>query len=212
MTRNLEATIQRLVDRQLDPTERSELLLAADRQPELWRVIALRFVEEQVWQSAIPAALAATSGSDESSRAPGWKQRSENAAWGATPLGGVLLAVAATIVIGVTIALSNGLGMFGGADEPDLADRTDAGAQLAVNDEPWVLDIGPVEVPVYQHPSQLDQLLGNQRGEVSPAILNAYRQAGYDLQPVTRYIEGQSPDGRRFQVPVRDLKVHQTVQ
>lgn len=48
-----EIRLQRLVDGDLGENERHAFLAGLDEQPELWREVALAFVEEQVWRNEI---------------------------------------------------------------------------------------------------------------------------------------------------------------
>jgi hypothetical protein len=48
-----ETRLQRLVDGALNEYERQEFLVGLEGQPELWREVALAFVEEQIWQREI---------------------------------------------------------------------------------------------------------------------------------------------------------------
>ncbi len=207
-----ERTIQRLVDNQLGARARREFLLAADQQPELWRRAALAFVEEQVWKATIPSAATEPVRVRESALAkPGLKRAPASASSiAARPW---LLALAAVIMVGLTIALR-----LATAPDPRPFDMVDGraevpGASLVVNDGPYMLQMSDdLQIPLYPQMDVNPSRLAGYPREFDPRVRQQLLDAGYELQPDVRYITGNAPDGRPFIVPVQQFRIQSTIQ
>lgn len=202
-----EQTIHRLVDNQLSETDRAELLLAADQNPQLWRRITLAFIEEQVWSSAI-------SGKNrESNLRPHINNAllaSKQAASSASSIKPWFLALAAVVLIAVTISIRM---ITMGGDNTSTATPIDPDREkVAVNNEPYMLEMGDQKVPLYERSDLMSDFLARSEGELSPELLQYLQNAGLDVQPKTRYITGNAPDGRSFVFPVRQFSVRSRVQ
>lgn len=202
-----EQTIHRLVDNQLSEMDRAELLLAADSQPELWRKITLAFIEEQVWCSAI-------SGQNrESSLRPHRNNVVLANKQAGLPIKSIkpwFLALAAVVLVAATISIRM---MTIGGDNITTATPFDPVREnVAVNNEPYMLEMGNQKVPLYEHSDLMSDFLARSEGELSPELLQYLQNAGLDVQPETRYITGNAPDGRSFVFPVRQFSVRSRVQ
>jgi hypothetical protein len=203
----LEQSINRLIDNQLSESDRAELLLAADRQPELWRRISLAFIEEQIWCAAISVqngesklvphgdksllTMKTTSSSAQSTK-PWW------------------LALAAVALITATISVR--MMTIGGDNNKNPAPLDPGRDNIAVSNEPYVLEMGDQKVPLYEQSDSMSDFLARSEGQLSPELLQYLQTAGMDVQPKTRYITGNAPDGRSFVFPVKQYSVRSRVQ
>lgn len=192
-----DRAIQRLVDNRLPESERGALLLAADQDPEIWRRLALAFVEEQIWSSAIPLATKVAPRVRESDVAPGKSMSSSGASILRSPW---MLALAGLMLVGVTI----GIRML--ADPPATGSgiATPVVPSSSVRNEPCFLDLGGEQVPLYESTEPLREYMAS---GADRQMIEKFWQDGLDVQPVTRYITGTASDGRAFVVPVRQYRM-----
>lgn len=188
-----DRTIQRLVDNRLPESERAAVLLAADQDPEIWRRLALAFVEEQVWSSAIPLAAKAAPRVPESDVVPRKFISSPGASMFRSPW---MLALAGLMLVGVTI----GIRML---VDPPATDSRIASSSVP-SSEPFFLDLGGEQVPLYESTEPLREYMAS---GADREMIERFWQDGIDVQPDTRYISGTASDGRAFVVPVRQYRL-----
>ncbi len=202
-----EQSIYRLVDNQLSDSDRAELLLAADREPELWRKITLAFIEEQVWCSAISAQNGGVITCPHGYKSSWANSVTRSSAHAIKPW---WLAMAAVALIAVTISVRM---MTIGGDGNGSSTLIDPNHEtIAVNNKPYMLEMGDQQVPLYEHSDSMSDFLAQSEGELDPLFLQQLQNAGMDVQPNTRYITGSAPDGRSFVVPVKQFKVRSRFQ
>ena len=215
MNQKHEQMIQRLIDNELNEQDRAEVLKYAEQHPELWRQISLAFVEDRVWSSFVSAdsnqtaAVVDEAGTGKTStarRRPWWLQ-----------YGPQLMMTAASVLFVLTLALQlnpvdrrPGPAPSGGsmAQKPDSGlpadDLIRDGEQLV--SEPYRLQMGDMELPVYDDRGRFEQELQRIQ-ELDPAMARRFLDAGYHIQPDVHYITGALPDGRRVVMPVQRFQV-----
>ncbi len=192
-----ERTIQRLVDNCLTESERTAVLFAAERDPEVWRRLALAFIEEQVWQGAIPQAMNSLS----RDRAKGVVSNKSRASSGSTLYRSPwMLALATLVLVGVTI----GVRMLVDPPSSGSADGIAPAGSQVVNDEPVFLDFGGEQVPLYESTDPIREYMAN---TADRKMIEEFWHNGLEVEPDTRYISGTAPDGRSFVVPVRQYRL-----
>ena len=235
MNEKHELMIQRLVDNELDEQGRTEFLRQAESNPELWRQAVLSFVEDCVWSSTVGftgSSNQAGTNSKTNQTAAGDSIAKDGAGtenvvttrqkpwW--LQYGPQLMMTAASVLFVLTLALQlNPVGNRNAANDdlvanrspesPSTEERTDpkdplgpSGSQYA--SEPYRVRMNDVEVPVYEDPSRFRQEI-LKAGELDPAVLERFQQAGLRVQPDFRYIAGRLGDGRSVLVPVQSFRV-----
>lgn len=215
-----ELQLQRLVDGQLDLKQTQAMLRCAEQEPELWREMAVAFVEDQIWRNEIsadtlaelanqekPTSLKSTKAPEsDSPSAPGIKF------W---------LALAAAVVLGVWLGkvwtpqdtnnTVNTNSIASHNSSPDSVspqdDLSNIPERQLVNFEPaHHLSMGDAgEVPLYT--LEQAQQMGLLKEQSLPQdTVNQLRDRGYQLEQNTQYISGRAQDGRRILVPVRSVR------
>jgi hypothetical protein len=216
----------RLVDGELSPAERRQLLASLDDRPDGWRRCALRFLEAQCWtenlrqfvrepadddsaivSNALPTAISSTR---ESAR--------RGVSWAA---------IAAGLLVAFTLGLVARNAVVPGDSAPIAADMPNPDASLAevvpppadvpngarVDDALTLFvrdDSGrtrPLRVPLLDA-EELDQQLGLQfRTGVPDFVRNGLQDRGFDVQSKRSYAPLWLEDGRPMFVPVEDTKI-----
>ncbi len=241
MNQNHEMTIQRLVDGELTHRERSNFLNAMDRQPDMWREVALAFVEDQVWSDfahqSIEEISSSTNVSEDESKITGafapsakngraHKPRIElpsqkPQSWTNRYLPRLMLTAAATM-LAITLAVrwesasrtsfEKGPGSEGFASKTP-EDPARSPENRLTNTDPYLLQLDDNDpVPLYSKFDQMRDSLSQAPMQITPALQKQFFDAGYQLQPDLRFISGQVPDGRSFIVPVQGWRIHSYVQ
>jgi hypothetical protein len=191
-----DRTIQRLVDNRLSESERTAVLLAAELEPELWRRVALAFVEEQVWSNAIPAAIQTAP----RERAADISQRKGSVSRPSMFRSPWMLALAGLLLVGVTV----GIRMLVDPPAADSRGGPPSVGSSPVKNDPCFLNLGGEQVPLYESTAPILEYMANGAGQ---EMIEKLWKNGLDVQPDTRYITGTASDGRAFVVPVRQYRL-----
>jgi hypothetical protein len=221
-----EIQLQRLVDGVLDDGQRREFLAGLDRTPELWREVALAFVEEQILRAQV-------GGVDESGKrhesrprvatVPAWSARARLSLLAVAT--GLLLVLGLGFLCGQQYARSRPMPASEALvdnGQPDtsqsaMAERseTDDGSPSADDLEPSPAfrlrlahqDGNAVELPVFEQ-SQLDHLPWDR---TDPAVIRELNrtlvQRGLRADMETEYLSGWLEDGRQIVVPWRTVSL-----
>jgi len=195
--------IDRLVDGELPETERRELLLRFENQPDGWRRCALSFLEAQVWRQALSleAAPAAVSASQRhtvpgrSTRPRLWRPMARMTALAASLAAAFLLGWSyhrgleekeSVIALSQQHAAANGSAL--------VADAPGSLRQSAASDDPK---------------TQLTKVLNSmQSTHVSlDSMLKRWQQEGYRVQTQPCVVSVQAKDGRKINLPVQEVRV-----
>jgi hypothetical protein len=220
-----ELQIQRLVDGQLSRPQMQQLLKAAERQPELWRELAVAFVEDRilagearrfasglVQPDSLGEANAAANklnGPSPTPRiTPGWRSA------------GLWLSAAAMLLC------SAGLGFLAGRGQPPVPSPAPGGNLVAeqvlppgnVRPQPTapytfqLVDnqgqpIPNAALPLFTEETAAQLGYNPVRAAIPPQLQSEFRRAGYELEPEIKFIQGRMNDGRRVTFPYSDLKL-----
>jgi hypothetical protein len=217
-----EGQLDRLVDGELNETDRRELLLQFEREPEGWRRCALAFLEAQCWkqelglmrrspeaaatEAAPVSADAVTVRKASSGRAP-WRQH---------------LATALTMGACFLIALFIGLNFrginTGPAHGPEnssaVATKADAplnGAQSAEE----VVEIDRADgkseslhIPRARHEVPVQNVAEQGPDAIPPAVKEAFQRSGHEVVQERQVVPVQMNNGRQLMVPVDHVQIH----
>ncbi len=206
-------SVQRLVDGELDHQERAALLAQLDRDPSLWRHVALAFVEDQAIttevrkeQSLVSTAeyakpsLPMTAVISNLETKSNWK---------------TLLSLAASLILVLAgFAIGNQIGNIAPKKDPIAQTplpppETDnfLPASDGLEQAGTLVFIGQNnEIPIYQPPQFEERLLGRKEQELRK-IQGQLRRHGLGLNMQVKMLEGQLPDGRRVVVPIRNFEI-----
>lgn len=216
-----ELLIQRLVDGEMDPAQRCQFLFQLDQQPELWRHVALAFVEDQALRCAYQSypSRPIDVGPPEAQHVSG-HERLRRATWDQSRTIGWLLAAS------LLVALSGfGVGYWSGHGWKPAA----AGLESPVGGELPVANKGPDESgPDESGPEYrlrfVDHQPGNDRvmevpvwgstqnwpppgTRIPESLQRTFMNLGYEVQQDTQYISGHLDDGRQVVLPVSRVDV-----
>ncbi len=206
-------SLQRLVDGELDHQERAALLAQFDREPSLWRHVALAFVEDKAIttevrkeQSLVSTAeyakpsLAMTAAISRLETKSNWKT--------------MLFLAASLILVLAGFAIGNRIGKIGPqkvtiaqspAPPPETYNARPASDGL--ERAGTLRFVGQnSEIPIYEPQPFEEQLLGRKEQELRK-IQDQLRRYGLGLNVQVQMLEGQMPDGRRVVVPVRNVGI-----
>jgi hypothetical protein len=228
MPKNLEhdLQIQRLIDGELSRPEIQQLLRTASSQPELWRELAVAFVEDRIFASesrrfsqdegrdlepaASPAATPLAAGGMPGSLAK------PTSAWRNT---GLWLSAAAMMLCAAGLGFFAGRGQAGnqGFAETNLIASSNGGnaSNQVGGSGPYMfqlLDEQGQPIPNTTVPLLFEadaQRLGYDpaRAAIPPEVQSRFRRAGLELEPEVKYINGRFPGGAKIKVPYSDLKI-----
>jgi hypothetical protein len=207
-----ESQIDRLVDGELNETDRHELLLQLEREPEGWRRCALAFLEAQCWRQELglmarsPENVAAVSSPAMSAaatvrtRTPRWRQNLATA-----------LSMGACFLIALWLGLSmrgNGAGGLhgpGGEAVPAMA--------VLPSDEVVTIEgqngkTENVSIP-RAHRDTFDSSLAKQVPDAIPLdVQQAFQRSGHQVVQQREIVPVPMNNGRRLMVPVDHVEIH----
>jgi anti-sigma factor RsiW len=191
-----ERLIDRLVDGELPDAERRELLRRLEAEPGGWRRCALAFLEAQSWREAFAPLVAPTPPAAIQPAAVAQPRRRQPRPWRPVArLVGLAAGLAAAFVLGWAVR--------GGpaATAPDAGvTRVEAPAAAVPRERPQA---APVEVAAQEaRPS----LPADPPARSDPA-LKQWEQRGYRAETQTRLVSLELKDGRKVDVPVREVRL-----
>ena len=225
---NNEEQFDRLVDGELNESERRALLLALEQQPDGWRRCALAFLEAQEWRGALgslakPSAPAPAAVPAEARPQPA---KSPASRWPLTPLG-TLLAMAACCLIAAAITLEVRDRFGNQVALPDNAMMAQANKKLPENsqalkglapDGPWQMvtlsvpengtgEAANIRLPCREGDNVDMERLRNLPTALSPEVRQALERSGYQVRQVRQLVPVPLGDGRRLVVPIDQVEV-----
>lgn len=226
MSKSLEhdLQIQRLIDGELTRPEIQQLLRTADSQPELWRELAVAFVEDRIFASesrrfsqdegrvlepaASPAATSLAAGG-----MPGSTAKSASA-WRNT---GLWLSAAAMMLCAAGLGFLAGSGQGGSqrSGETNLLANSPGGNQQVSSTGPYMFQllddqgqpIPSTAVPLLTEADARRLGYDPARAAIPPEVQSQFRRAGLELEPEVKYINGRFPGGPKITIPYNDLKI-----
>jgi len=198
------AALDRLVDGELAPAERAELLAHLEATPDGWRRCALAFLEAQSWREALARPAEEFAPASGPSRFPG---RRRKLATGSALAAGLLL----------TFGLGLGAGRVGrveGGGSP-LSVRSPPVKEAAPHAPPLGLTVGAVDVadaargeaepdrvPILAGPGLDEQWLSRQPSALPEYVRAQWERSGYHVEQSRRLVAVDLEDGRRVTIPV----------
>ena len=222
MNERQELEIQRLVDRQLDVSTRRQLLCEAEESPDVWREIALAFVEDQVWQDQVRADDAAEYAyrrEENQPHSPPVALKSQG-----RPGASRWILMAAGVLFAATVLMQweayhrpptlipeNRIAEKG--TPHGLPDDTPSYAS-----QPYTLELGNDQrTELFEFQDFERQDLQQFVNEIQKFSVDRERQerffaAGFELVPDIQFYSGQSPDGRQIIVPIQRLRIQHSIQ
>jgi hypothetical protein len=229
--RDEQYVLDRLVDGELGPSQRRELLAALDDEPGAWRRCALAFLESQTWRLQLSRLAAEPLVAPVNASA-----KSANARLKRRPFLGLCLAVAASLL------LAFGLGTrFPATGQPQdgppveqyveaptergieaagaLKGSTDLASQApdAADESPWeTLTLAAEDGADPESNIQLRVLNANGNDQlwaagaqsaVSGRLVRELEEAGWEVKRERRLVPVELSDGRRMIVPVEEVDI-----
>ena len=226
-----ESRLDRLVDGELNETDRRELLLQFEREPEGWRRCALAFLEAQCWKQELghmskglmarspeavaesPTSMPVPASMPATLTRRSWRQN---------------LATALTLGACFLIALALGLSIrgsgSGGLHGPDSGQVRSAKEDFPLNNSQTALVAQPVDELVTidaadgqteslrvprAHRDAFDQNVAEQAPDAIPlAVQQAFQRAGHEVVQQREIVPAQMNNGRRLMVPVDHVEIH----
>jgi hypothetical protein len=205
------SSLDRLVDGDLPETERHELLLRLESDPEGWRRCALAFLEHQAWSKAL-----ATVAPADSMPAPGpvparlrtsWMRRASIAATvlASTFAGGFAAGGLAKMDRPVEVANANppGSASIPKSSQPD--EIREVGSLQLVDGSAG--ESPPDRFPIRSGPGLDDQWLRSQPPSVPEYVRVQLERQGYKVAERRKLVSFELEDGRRVSIPVDEVAV-----
>jgi hypothetical protein len=218
---NDDVVFDRLVDGELSPSERRQVLESLDKRPEGWRRCALAFLEAQSWREELGQVARGTRTETKELKSPVSSVRpGSGPSWA---VGAKWLALAAGLLVAFELGSMHREGSVQLAGGP-----TGTNSQLAnvesqnVNPSPksskpsdqltfYVRDKSgrkqAVQVPLVDA-EELDNQLGTQfQSGVPDAVRNQLKQQGYMVQSKRKYAPLWMENDRPMVIPVEDTQI-----
>lgn len=173
-----EIKLQRLTDAEMTDADRREFLRSIDERPELWREVALAFVEEQIWASEVNLDMVAPVKQVTPTPPP---SRSR-----VIKLWGMRAALAACLALLPCLGFMMGQNRGG---VPESAQQVADGNQTHSQTRET-----PTERPAELSPAEQTQL--------------RLASLGYQLESKTEYYTGMLDDGHQVVLPVQKVMVN----
>jgi hypothetical protein len=211
--------IDRLVDDELTDSERRELLVRLETDPEGWRRCALAFLESQSWHKALAAipAPAPSAADDATARAWPVPQRRRRAVVYGRVAAGILLAFLAGCAAGRLIG-----GHRPGDARPDiLVGHPSAAGNEALPPLPRepggerARQSNPAARPVVQvepfksapRPERVTAPVAQESESALNRLVRQWERRGYEFQPHRDLMTVRLKDGREVAVPIEGVRV-----
>ncbi len=218
--RNSSRVLDRLVDGELGPQQRRELLANFDDEPGAWRSCALAFLESQSWrlQMARVASEPILEQVTVPARVESTTRRANWAPW---------LAVAASLLVAFAIGTrfpvdSSGpkaaKSQFAQREPPAPVATSDRVPRETTPEEPgagFTLTLTPlggdnreaIELPVIESGAAGEYAAAENRSALSRALVQRFEQDGFEVNRQQQMWPVDLPDGRRVLVPIEEVDI-----
>jgi hypothetical protein len=236
LSRAADDRFDRLVDGELSESQRTELLISLDQEPDGWRRCALAFLEAQCWKKELGGLRQSVpAGSSALAPVPRPTKRKSS------PFGlpGTLLAMAACFLLALGAGVlwrhsgNRPADVFGASGSNQIASKTpgqsatnpldsqtavaQAGAQSQNASAPWQwVKLSPagstdsgesVQLPALQRDHIDQQWLQSLTSPIPENVVRALRRSGYKVQTQQELMPLPLKDGRRLVVPVDQVEL-----
>ena len=217
-----DRTIDKLVDDELSPTERRELLSLVEADSTAWRKIALAFLEAQTWTSEAsrfavgPAAIPLKELVSPPTRVPirrrGGALRIAAAILCAFGLGLVCRGGTRQIMIKPELVdrPATDLAVVDPVDESAASDTLEPAPQTVLRLEYSTSESGELtvgEIPLVSADQVDPRWMDEQPPAVSDYVRRQWESRGYQVEERRRLVSVELQDGRQAVVPVGDIRV-----
>jgi hypothetical protein len=220
-----ERVLDRLVDGELGPQDRGELLVGLDDEPGGWRRCALAFLEAQSWRWQLSRLSAEPILAQFNARPRNGAAR-RGLYWAGAL--GIAASLGVAFLLGTRFPAG---GPFAGdlqlaaqqpgqdlsaqaawTPMPPLADETNAPSAR----QPWqtlkLTPLGgnsqePIELRVVESTSDDAQELAGRRSALSGQLLRGFEQEGFEVNRRERLVPIDLSDGRRVLVPIEEVDI-----
>jgi hypothetical protein len=209
-------SIDRLVDGELSASERRELLLRLENDPEGWRRCALAFLEDQAWRQAFGAVASAdpkplpTTGSTTPEPARTGKSWLRQVSIAATILASTFASgFASRGFIRSTPRLDLAKADLPGPTTVPLATRPDEIREVGSFDllDGSAGESAPQRYPILAGPGLDDQWLRSQPPSVPDYVRARWERQGYQVAERRKLMSVLLEDGRQVSIPVDEVEV-----
>jgi len=212
-TYNEEVIFDRLVDGELTPTERRQLLASLDDRPEGWRRCAIAFLEAQSWRKDLGQIARGSQKETKELKSPTSADgRGTKSNWAA---GAKWLALAASLLVAFELG---SMRQGSGPESNQVAQVTSQASSPSPSGSKskdeltlYVQDRNgrkqAVQVPLVDA-DQLDNQFGTQfQSGVPEDVRNQFKQHGYLVQSKRKYAPLWTDDNRPMVIPVEDTQI-----
>jgi hypothetical protein len=224
MTDARQIQLQRLVDGQLSRPHIKQMLTEAQSNNELWRDIAVAFVEDQIFEREVCLSVAEPSKTSDcpiDSRASGSQSNGSmysHLRW----------MTAATLLVALSLGFvvgrfnSTGIGPGGSVgrefvvNQPvnswDVRGDDDGPTQIKAPFSAQVVDnegnvMSRQRIPLIPESMAREYGVNFSPEEVPQSVQSQFNRVGYEIKPNVEYYEGRTNDGRVVVMPVQNYKV-----
>jgi hypothetical protein len=216
--RNSGRVLDRLVDGELGPQQRRELLANFDDEPGAWRSCALAFLEEQSWRLQM-ARVASEPILEQMKATPRAGGGASGLAWGSW------LAVAASLLVAFAIGTRYSIGLSApGSQNPQITQREHVpivtsehpqNEAMPAAEAPFTLTLTPlggdnreaIELPVIESGAAGEFAAAANRSALSRALVQRFEQDGFEVNRQQQMWPVDLPDGRRVLVPIEEVDI-----
>jgi len=217
--------LDRLVDGELNESERRTLLLRLEHSPDGWRRCALAFLEAQSWRLEARAMVAEPAPLPAQRPAPAPQEALQPASLSRKTWNGLSVWMPSMLAAGILVAVvyPQWDGFFHREKfvpvaqhrNPQLSAAAPATSVVAHNSENVRLPVasGPngekrfVDVPLVEADRMGEDFVGRIGGQLSPEVVRILEQNGNRVVREHRYVPYQLEDGRRVVVPVEQVEI-----
>ncbi len=216
-----ESQVDRLIDGELNESDRRELLLQFEREPEGWRRCALAFLEAQCWKQELGLT---TRSAEDVAESPATTLISATRDRTATSRWRQNLATALSMGACFLIALAIGMGIRGkGPHSPD-ANLSTVTAPLSSSDAQTTTISQPADELITveganggtesllvprAHRDAIGQNVAEQGPDaIPPAVQREFERMGNQVLQQREIVPVQMKNGRRLMVPIDHAEIH----
>jgi hypothetical protein len=213
------AAIDRLIDGEMSDTERRELLLQLETEPDGWRSCALAFLEDQAWRKALVGVVPAN---EKSSRFEPAQQaprpaRNRNSWLWRVPIAASLIASTFAAGFGAGgLAKSKPLLEVAKPEIPGRSAKNPVTPPAPLDEQ--VREVGTIDlvdasageaptrrIPIVSGPGLDDRWLRNQPSSVPDYVRARWEREGFQVQERRRVVSVILADGRKVSIPVDEV-------
>lgn len=216
--------LQRLVDGQLNRQHIKQMLTEAQSHNELWRDIAVAFVEDQIFEREV--CLSVSEAASKPAAGPSDINAADNSSSWLT-YGRLRWITAATLLLALSLGFIagrfNSRGVGSGRVGNDIASIQPAGVERSISDDNGLTQIkAPFSARLVDNQGRamsdqgiplITESMAREYGykynpaEVPQSVQSQFNRVGYEIKPNVEYYKWRTSDGRIVEVPVQNYMV-----